>query len=77
MQRVIRAVFYVVSAPFLFFLWALIYGLEDLHGLFGAVRRFYTLEGGRIDVELVGYTVIFFVLSFIFWGWVFHAFGKL
>lgn len=77
MLRVIRAVFYVVSAPFLFFLWAVIYGLDDLHGLFGAVRRFYTLKEGGFDVELAGYTVVFFVLSFIFWGLVFHELGLL
>jgi hypothetical protein len=77
MQRVIKAVFYVVSAPFLFFLWALIYGLEDLHGLFGAVRRFYTLKGGKIDVFLVVYTVFIFAFWFYVLGLVFHALGKL
>lgn len=77
MLRVIKGIFYVVSAPFVFALLAMIYGLEDLHGLFGAVRRFYTLKDGRFDLELVGYTVVFFVLSFVFWGWVFHAAGKL
>jgi hypothetical protein len=77
MFRVVRAVFYVVSAPFLFALYATIYGLEDLHGLFGAVGRFYLTEEGRIDVFLVVYTVFIFAFWFYVWGLVFNGLGLL
>jgi hypothetical protein len=77
MHKGIRAVLYVVSAPFLFGLYALIYGLEDLHGLFGAVRRFYLTEEGKIDFELVGWTVFMLAFSFLFWGVVFRWAGRI
>jgi hypothetical protein len=69
-HRVIRAVFYVVSAPFLFALYATIYGLEDLHGLFMAIHAFYLTEEGKINVFLVLYTVFMFVFGVYFWWWV-------